>query len=470
MLVDKVTEIVRRTIQEYHMLRPGDGVVVGVSGGPDSVCLLHVLNSLKNEYSINIYAAHLNHQLRGEEADKDEDYVRRLCGQLGIPFYCKRVDISSVAKKKGISEELAGREERYRYFFQVAEQVKADKIATAHNLNDQAETVLMHFIRGAGLEGLTGIPPVRKDGLIRPLIGVSRQMIEEYCNVHHLQPRIDATNLESTYTRNKLRLQLIPDIMQYNPNFIEHMGKTANMLREENDFFEQFVNGLFQENIHVVKGGVSISIGFLLSQHVSVCRRFIRKAIEFVKGNLIDIEYKHVDEMIKMISKKTTGLSMSLPEHIKVKVDYGFLKILKSVESEVEYPPYKYDLKIGETVYVKEVDAFFTAELVDVEQLKTIKFDQYTKAFDYDAVREGIYIRNRLPGDKFQPFGMKGTKKLKDYFIDEKVSRELRDKIPIIVTGNDIMWVVGYRTDERFKYTDQSKNILIIKVVGGLLK
>jgi len=466
-IVDKVIETVKRTIQQYNMLNPGDGVVVGVSGGPDSVCLLHVLNSLKDEYSIHIYGVHINHQLRGEAADKDEQYARKLCSRLGIPFYSRKIDIRRISEERGISEELAGREERYKLFFEIAGQVGAAKIATAHNLNDQAETILMRFIRGVGPDGLSGIPPVRNDGVIRPLLEVSRELIEEYCYLYHLNPRIDATNLETVYTRNKIRMQLLPDILRYNPNFVAAMAKTANMFREENDFIEIYVDNIRKQYIKVLPQGVSIALDVLMEQHIAIRRRVIRKAIELVKKNLIDIEYKHIDEIMQMLLKGSTGMAVDLPGNVKAEIEYGFLLI--SQKTAIKADQYSYPLKIGDTVYIKELDSYFTAYITDINQLNKIKLGRYVKAFDYNAVKEEIYIRNRLIGDRFQPFGMKGTKKLKDFFIDEKVPRHLRDKVPLIVSGNDIMWVVGYRTSEKYKYSDKTDKILIIKVAGGLI-
>ena len=461
--MDHFIEKVHKTIRKYNMLRPDDGVVVGISGGSDSVCLLHILYKLKKAYNLCLYAAHVNHRLRGKAADDDAAYVERLCGQLEVPVYIKTVDIKKVARERGISEEVAGREERYKFFFQIAENTGAHKIALAQNINDQAETVLMRFIRGSGAEGLAGIKPVRKDGIIRPLLEVDKQSIERYCTVQGLSPRLDETNLQPIYTRNKIRLELIPSITkEYNANFIQTAAVTADIIREDNDFFEGYVNRIVRRQLVAEAGAVSIPIDFLLNQHPAIQRKVARKAIERLTGHMLDIEYKHVRELLHMAKKKCTGLSLHLPGHIKAEVVYDKLYLSNNPDRKIG--ECKVPLPINGEIAVDELNVAAEAYVIDREALKDIRLNDFTKAFDYNTINEELYIRNRLPGDKFAPHGMKGTKKIKDFFIDLKIPRHKRDEIPLLATDNDILWVIGYRTSERYKCTNITKQVLIVHI------
>ena len=228
------------TIKKYNLIEKGDKIVLGLSGGPDSVCLLHLLNRMKDVLDIEVYAAHLNHQIRGMEAQKDALYVSDLCERLGITFFVKSIDVPKYCKENKLSIEEGARKLRYEMFFEIKESLNADKIAIAHNMNDQAETVLMRMMRGTGLQGLKGIDYMRDGVIIRPILDIERADIEAYCEEHKLTPRIDATNLETIYTRNKIRLELIPYMKEnFNSNVTESIVRMSNSLKSDNDFIEE---------------------------------------------------------------------------------------------------------------------------------------------------------------------------------------------------------------------------------------
>ena len=230
------------------MIEKGDSVLVALSGGPDSVCLLHILYSLSKKMNILLYAAHVNHCLRGEEAIKDEKYAEELCQSLNIPFYCKRVDIKAVSKERGVSTEVAGRDERYKFFNEIKEKLSINKIAIAHNANDQAETLIMRIIRGTGLEGLVGIKPIRDSMYIRPILCLTRKEIEQYCDEQNLKPRIDKTNYEEIYSRNKIRLRAIPFIEEnFNKDIVSTLNRLAYMCNMDNEFIESKVDEKYEE-------------------------------------------------------------------------------------------------------------------------------------------------------------------------------------------------------------------------------
>jgi tRNA(Ile)-lysidine synthetase, N-terminal domain len=230
------------------MLNKGDKIIIALSGGPDSICLAHMLSKIKDIYGITLYAAHVNHCLRGQEADEDEEYARSFCSENNIEFYSRRIDIKVMAKEKNLSSETAGREARYAYFDELKATLKADKIALAHNLNDQAETVLMRIMRGSGMEGLYGIKPVRDGIYIRPILGLSRSEIESYCKENNLTPRIDKSNLENIYNRNKVRLELIPYIQEnFNKDIVNTLSRLSYIISRDNDFIEGFAKNRYDK-------------------------------------------------------------------------------------------------------------------------------------------------------------------------------------------------------------------------------
>lgn len=261
MIVDRV----RSTINEYNLLQKGDKVVLGLSGGPDSVCLLHILKQLENEYDISIYAAHLNHQIRGIEAQKDVMYISNLCDSLGVKLFVKSINVPAYCKENSLSIEEGARKLRYEMFYEIKQKTKSNKIAIGHNLNDQAETILMRLMRGTGLQGLKGIEYKRDDTIIRPILDIERSSIEKYCDEYNLNPRIDSTNLENIYTRNKIRLDLIPYMQEnFNANVIESICRMGNNLKLDSDYIEQEGINKFNE---VTKSSDDENIEILLDKY-----------------------------------------------------------------------------------------------------------------------------------------------------------------------------------------------------------
>ncbi len=466
--MDITSSIINRvceTIDKYKMIDNGDGIVVGISGGPDSVCLLHALSSSVQRYKIKLYAAHVNHMLRGKESDEDILYVKSICEKLEVELYIKNINIKDISQKYKISLEAAGRQERYKFFFEVLKNTGASKIAVAHNMNDQAETMLMRFIRGTGLEGLSGIKPVREDGIIRPLIETERIQIEEYCIANKLNPRLDKSNLEPIFTRNKIRLELIPHILkEYNPKFIKNMAVMADNFRNDNEYLDYILKEKENEILNYSEDSVSLNIDRLLAQHPSKQSRIIRRAIGKLLGSTTDIESKHISEIRKIITKGTTALKVDLPRNTQAEVEYNVLLIKKKVAQNITY---EYPVILNQSIYIKEINASVYAFTISPSELNTISLEQGIAVFDYDKTKENIYIRSRRPGDKFTPPGMEGTKKVKDFFIDNKIPRAEREKIPILASTDSVLWVVGYRINDKYKYTDSSKRILVVRYSKG---
>jgi tRNA(Ile)-lysidine synthase len=455
-MISKVLE----TIKKYNMLQKGDGVVVGLSGGPDSVCLLHALFSLKEKLDIRLYAVHLNHMIRGEEAARDEEYSKCFAESLGVPFYSERIEIEKYAKENGMSSEEAGRFFRYKLFDEISNEVGGKKIALAHNKNDQAETMIMRFVRGSGISGLGGIKPVRDNKYIRPIISCSREEIENYCEENSLNPVIDSTNKESIYTRNRVRLEFIPYIKEhFNPNIIENLYRNSEIFRDEDDY----IYSMAELEYIRIKEKDGINILEFNKLHSAIKKRVLRLMVQDVKGDLNSIEGKHIEECIRLIENAKTGKTIELPDNINCTIEYNIFKVLRKEELK----DYEYTLMIPGNIYIKQEDIYVCASLLEVGEEKFID-KEFAKYWDYGKIRGDVVIRNRRDGDYIFPKGMEGRKKLKDIFIDKKVPRDEREKVPILAIGREALWVVGVRDSRNYKIDRNTRRILEIQIKSSL--
>jgi len=459
-MIEKVLD----TINRYQLVNNGESVVVGVSGGPDSVCLLHVLYTLRERLHIKLHAVHINHMLRGKESEEDEKYVKELCEKLEIPAHFFSIDIKDIAGKRGISMEEAGREARYRKFEEVAEETGSSKIAVAHNRNDQAETVLMNIIRGSGLDGLKGIEYIRGK-IIRPLLDVRREDIEDYCRQHSLNPRTDSTNLVSIYTRNKVRLDLIPSINKmFDTDIQDNLWKMSILLKDDIGYIDENVTRLYNEClIETNKDSITIDAGIFRSYHIAIKRRIVRSAIKNLTGSLKGMESVHIEKVLQLWENGRTGAEIHLPCGLKALKSYNHLIIARAVNN-VETRPFCIEISIPGVTLVPEIGAgikaFIEKKSSAIEQNGNMRYNSLVQYFDYDTFKMGIYIRNRKDGDVFKPYKSNGTRKLKEYFIDNKIPRHKRDNIPLIAQGNEIVWVIGYKISDKFKVTENTKTVL----------
>jgi tRNA(Ile)-lysidine synthase len=453
-----------KTISEHNLIEDGDRIVIGVSGGPDSICLLHLLWSIKERYNLELFVVHLNHQFRGHEADKDAQYVKEFCDKLGVKSFIYSMDVEKYSKKMGITFEEAGRELRYKLFNKVADKTHSNKIAVAQNRNDQAETVLMRLIRGAGLEGLSAIDYIREDKIIRPLLDISRKEIEDYCLKYKLKPRIDKTNLKTVYTRNKIRLELIPYIEKnFNPNIIQTLWRSANILRDDDDYLNEVMLKTFNNISFKAKNKLSIDLKKFKKLHVALKRRIIRKALEEIKGNLKGIGLVHIDAVLDLIKYNSVGGRIDLPEHIIVELGYNSIDVKYNLNNKNAnvIGEFEYSFKVGEFTYIKELKSSIKSTVLSKEDIDLSKRDRYTIYVDYNKIKGNLTVRNRRKGDRFTPLGMRGSKKLKDFFIDQKIPKDFRDHIPILCDESGIIWIVGYRMNEKHKI--DSKTDMVVK-------
>lgn len=458
-------EKVLEYIIQNSMIKEGDKVLVALSGGPDSVCLLHLLYSLREKLNIEIFAAHVNHLIRGEEAFADEKYANELCDSLDIKFFVKRAKVEEIAKEKGISTEMAGRDERYDFFNEIKKQIGINKIAIAHNANDQAETLIMRIMRGTGIEGLVGIKPVRDNIFIRPILSLTRKEIEDYCDVNNLNPRIDKTNLEEIYSRNKVRLKAIPFIAE---NFNSDIINSLNRLAYSASVDAEFIDGIVLEKYdkYVIlndDNGIISSKAFLGKE--AVLTRIIRKTLMDVSGAFNNFEMKHIYEVINL-QRGSTGKKINLTNKLIAINQYGDVQIVREeLLNKIDKDELiKLDVSelINDKSKIYEFNSYkFKFEIIDNNGKIDFSKNKDSKYFNFDSVAT-IKIRKRQNGDKMIPFGFNNEKKLKDIFISDKIPKQGRDSIAIIEFDDKIAWAVGVRNSEVFKIKKDNKKLLNI--------
>ncbi|MCL6518469.1 MAG: tRNA lysidine(34) synthetase TilS [Armatimonadetes bacterium] len=454
----RLIESLLATVRQYTMLLPGEKVLVAVSGGPDSVALLHALWTVRDELSISLHVAHLNHSFRGEESDKDEEYVRSLAANLLIPCSVEKVDVPKIQKTLRISAEQAARLVRYEFLENTAEKIGASRIALGHTADDQVETVLMNIIRGTGVDGLVGMPPVRGK-IIRPLISVRRKDVNAYIQEAGLQPRIDETNLLPIYTRNRIRLQLLPTLRVFNPDIDTAILQLAELARADSAYLDEKAKEAFIQNTKSRDGkSVHLDLSVFEVEPLAIRRRVIREAYKAIKGEITDLGYKHVEELLRLIAT-VGGFRYELPGGIFVE------KSGRLISFYSERPPdqpiiYKYELAVPGKTVITEADLIIEAEII-TEKIEPLRpRGSMEVVLDYDAIRGSLIARNWKPGDRIQPLGMVGSKKLQDLFTDEKIPRQMRYRTPVIEDSEKIVWVVGLAVSELAKVTSSTRTFL----------
>jgi tRNA(Ile)-lysidine synthase len=452
---------VRETIRKHSMLNRGDRVIVSVSGGPDSVCLLRVLHSLTQELGLSLHVAHLDHCFRGEESAAEASFVAHLARELGIPATIETFDVPTFCRERGLSPQEGARMVRYRFLQQVARDAEAVRIATGHTADDQAETFLMRLVRGAGTSGLSAIPPVR-DAIIRPLIDATREEVLKHLQEVHQEFKTDPTNTRPVYTRNRIRLEVLPVLKRFNPRIVETLAREAALLRDEHEAVEAYLAALLENASRQQDDTFSVKRDAFDTLPPAFRRRLLRKLAEAAGAEPAALSRGQVDEALSFMLAAQTGRTMHLPQGITITREYDrFVLSAEPAPAEFSHP-----LAIPGAFRVPELGLEIETSLVSSPAGGPEDGIYLWQAmFDYDKMGPSLVLRNRRPGDWFCPAGMGGRhKKLQDYFVDEKVPRRKRGTVPLLCSGEDILWVVGLRTDNRFLPGPDTKKALIITI------
>lgn len=457
------------TIKQQKMFKDGDRLLLGVSGGPDSMCLLHVMETLSESMVITLGVVHVHHGLRGIDADADQALVESYCRERGIACKTFKADINALAREWGLSQEEAGRRYRYEVFEQQARILNSSKIVVAHHGDDVAETFLMNLFRGTGLRGLCGIPRQRGQ-IIRPLLGVSRKEIEGYLERHHIPFRLDLTNQETDHTRNKIRLEVLPYVArEINPRAAEKIRHTADALLEAEVYIEAQVQKAYDRLVHQEKDGLSVDIKALLEEAPVIQKRVLLQMIGHLNGGLRDTYRVHLEALLALL-EKDTGKTLDLAEGLRAEKTYNRLVLSKgkdkppmaiAAELAVQIPGhYPLILPWGEGVLTLEKRPY------NEKENQIIPKNIYTKWFDYDKIKFGLSVRGRLTGD-FMVIDQAGhTKTIKRLFIDQKFPKEQREQQLMLADGSHILWIFGNRISEAYKVTKDTKQILIAEIRG----
>lgn len=462
------------TIERHEMLQDGDSALVALSGGPDSVCMLDLLGELREKFSLSLCVAHFDHKLRPETAAQDAEFARETAGRRGLAFVTSSADVRSFAEEEKLSIEDAARRLRYEFLLRSAMSMGANKVAVGHNADDQAETILMRLIRGSGPQGLAGIPPVRRLGgasgpqIIRPLINVWRTDIMRYLRANNLKYREDETNESPEYLRNRIRLELLPKLeKEYNPQIKQRLASAASALAAENDFMETEAKLLAGEIvIERTPRWVVFDSALLGMFHPALRKRVFLALALLAKPDAPMLEASHYAEADSHI--RANRGKLDLPGGLRLEISEG-----AGLISEVSQKPARhrkvFEISIDGTTIVPDMGMTVKTKVMAEIKSPTRLVRMCTpnrQYFDLDAARPPLEIRRRRPGDSFRPLGARGSKKLKDFFIDKKVPRFLRDRVPILVSNGRIMWVMGHAIDEKYRLKPVSSAALRVDYEG----
>ena len=472
--MDPLIEKIKKTLVDHEMVKPGDSVLVGVSGGPDSIALLHGLLELKGEMGFSLSIAHLNHDARGKESDQDAEFVKSLGKTLQISTWVEKVDVAAHQTKTKSSFQETARHLRFEFFQEVISQSNANKVALGHTSDDQAETVLMNLLRGSGPQGMGGMNPVRQP-YIRPLFYCSRSEVIRFLECRKISYRNDSSNEKTDYLRNRIRLELMSYLQnKYNPRIKEQLFEASGIFRAENELIKVLEDREFGRVVSASEDGeFSVDLESFTALPLALRRRLVRKCIQGIRGDLKRIALVHIQDILSLFKQVQKGKSIDLPGKIQA-VCLGDQVVFKRIRESgsgilngkefVDSSNWRTPLNIPGETPVEKAGLILKAEVIDPVEEK-ITIESGNQAFlDYEKTGGNILIRFFQAGDRMTPLGMKGTKRLKSLFIDEKVPQEIRSRIPVLTTGdNNIIWVYGTRIAHPYRVTSETTKVLFIK-------
>jgi tRNA(Ile)-lysidine synthase len=453
-----------KTIERYKLLNKEDRVVAAVSGGPDSTALLVALAQISSLLDFSIIVAHFNHGLRGAKSDEDEKYSQELAGKMGLIFVSGKMD--QKLRQKGDSPEDFYRQQRYQFLNKVAENYGAQKIALGHNIQDQAETVLLNILRGSGLEGLRGILPMREGKFIRPLIEVSKREIIAFLSEAGISYCQDSSNESKIYLRNKIRSELIPDLKEkFNPGIEENLAQMAQILRQDDEYIRNSVQEAMKSTyIQDQPNRISLNIEYVNGLAPAIRSRLFKKILESLNPEKNGFSFSNINALERLAQITESGKRFSLPFGIEATREYDNL-ILERDKACLKQVDYEYPVNIPGIIHVKE-----TNRTISIEKTSRDKMDRHSKNkvyLDLDKIQQPVILRNRRDGDRFQPLGMKGRQKIKSLFINRKIPRHKRNEIMLLVDQNSVIWIENMHLSDRVKISPQTINIFSLEIINS---
>ncbi len=445
-------EKIKKYIGDNNLIISGDKVCVALSGGIDSCCLLHILVDLSDDMNFCVEAIHVNHMLRGGESDSDEEFCKKTCDGYGIPLKVFKIDVRDIAKKQKMTLEEAARAGRYQVFEKNCE----GRVAVAHNMNDNAETVLMNLMRGSGPEGLGGISP-ETGRYIRPLLETGRDEIEQYCKINKIDYVDDSSNKDTSFFRNAVRHKLIPLMNGISGKDISGpVSRTAYTMTLLNSYVDSMAEKAFSDIAKIIDGRVILDNDTVMGLHPYMASCVIRKAVEKIKGDLKDVEFKNTEILTDLIRKNRTGSATQLPGDVYALIQFKKTVIYK--EREI-LPPFEYKLPVPGKISIKERNITVTARYSDSNEETDPKGDRH--CLHFDSCKYPIYVRTRKNGDIIKPRKGRGTVKLKKYFIDKKVKLPWRNEKLLIACGSSVAYVEGMDYGKDYMPGGDNNNIII---------
>lgn len=446
-----------QAVARYDLLAPGDRVLLGVSGGQDSVTMALLLHELSAELQVSLVVGHLHHGLRGEVADADLQFVAELARRLGLPFVSEQADVAALAEAERVGLEEAGRHARYDFFERAAARHGCNRIAVAHTATDRAETLLINLFRGAGLQGLRSIPP-RRGKIIRPLILLSRQETEDYCRTQSIAACHDVYNQDPAYLRNRLRAQLLPQLeREYGPGIDEALCRAADNMLEELEWTEPLV----EQALAGAREDEALRLGAIQELPAGLRHRVLGRFIELSGAPLTDLGHSWWRALDELVERGRTGKKLELNGQDFVELEYDLLRLHRRLPPPAG-PAETAELPVPGSITLPS-GAVVCAELLD--ELPTLPQAGEPRAI-MDAAKAGplLMLRQPRPGDRFVPLGMSGSKKLQDFFVDNKVPARKREPLLVTNAAGEVLWVVGHRLAEGAKVTDQTRRYLVVTV------
>ncbi len=457
------------------MVSKGECLLLAVSGGADSTCLLHVMLSLKEELGIKLHVAHLDHQLRGEESDADAAYVAGLAQSLDISCTVSKADVRGYQQKHRLSLEEAAREVRYDFLSETAAAVGADIIAIGHTLDDQVETIMLHIIRGSGIAGLVGLNAKSERllngyqlNIIRPLLEVSREETQQYCLEHNLMARVDSSNQSLSMLRNRIRLKLLPELKKYNPGFVESLLRNSAIAADEIAFLDSEAEKVWDSAVKEQDDIIILDKERFGALPDALKRHLLRVAIKRLLGTLKDIEERHIGEITGVLGKQA-GKYINLPYGLIFAVEYGRYLLGSDIKALCPFPEIFGESEVnipGVTV----ISGWFIETSIAEKMVAGDSDNEFTAFVDFDKTGGSLIVRSRLEGDRFQPLGFDIPKRLNRFMIDLKIPQSWRERVPLVCchgqglpARGQIAWVAGYRIDDRYRVTDKTKRVLKIE-------